>query len=56
MLIVLNGCYHVSLEEANLDKLIMLELEKLKLILDSASAFGKPNPSAKQLHGLEVEE
>jgi hypothetical protein len=29
-------------------------LEKLKLILDSASAFGKPNPSAKQMHGLEV--
>jgi hypothetical protein len=26
------------------------------LILDSASAFGKPNPSAKQLHGIEVEE
>jgi hypothetical protein len=26
------------------------------LILDSAIAFGKPNPSAKQLHGLEVEE
>jgi hypothetical protein len=26
------------------------------LILDSASAFGKPNPLAKQLHGLEVEE
>jgi hypothetical protein len=26
------------------------------LILDTASAFGKPNPSAKQLHGLEVEE
>jgi hypothetical protein len=24
--------------------------------LDTASAFGKPNPSAKQLHGLEVEE
>jgi hypothetical protein len=22
----------------------MLELEKLKLVLDSASAFGKPNP------------
>ena len=35
---------------------MMLELEKLKLILDSASAFGKPNPSAKQLHDLEVEE
>jgi hypothetical protein len=26
------------------------------LILDTASAFGKPNPSTKQLHGLEVEE
>jgi hypothetical protein len=34
----------------------MLELEKLKLVLDSTSAFGKPNHSAKQLHGLEVEE
>jgi hypothetical protein len=29
----------------------MLELEKLKFILDSASPFGKPNRSAKQLHG-----
>jgi hypothetical protein len=37
-------------------KLMMLELEKLKLILDSASAFGKTNLSAKQLYGLEVEE
>jgi hypothetical protein len=44
MLIVLNDCYHVCLEEANLAKLIMLELENLKLILDSASAFSKPNP------------
>jgi hypothetical protein len=35
---------------------MILEVEKLKMILDSASAFGKPNPSAKQLHGLEVEE
>jgi hypothetical protein len=35
---------------------MILELEELKLILDSASAFGKPNPSAKQLHGLEIEE
>jgi hypothetical protein len=26
------------------------------LILETSSAFGKPNPSAKQLHGLEVEE
>ena len=34
----------------------MLKLEKLKLFLDSASDFGKPNPSAKQIHGLEVEE
>jgi hypothetical protein len=34
----------------------MLELENLKLVLDSASAFGKPNPPDKQLHGLEVEE
>jgi hypothetical protein len=33
----------------------MVELEKLKLFLDSASAFGKLNPLAKQLHGLEVE-
>jgi hypothetical protein len=31
-------------KEQNLVKLIMLELEKLKLFLDSASAFGKPNP------------
>ena len=35
---------------------MILELEKLKLILDSASGFGKPNPLAKQLNGLEVEE
>jgi hypothetical protein len=35
---------------------MILELEKLKLILHSASAFGKPNPSTKQLPGLEVEE
>jgi hypothetical protein len=34
----------------------MLEFEKLKIDLDSASAFGKPNPSAKHLHGQEVEE
>jgi hypothetical protein len=35
---------------------MILEWEKLKFILDSASAFGKQNPSTKQLHGLEVEE
>jgi hypothetical protein len=34
----------------------VVELEKLQLVLDSSSAFGKPNPLAKQLHGLEVEE
>jgi hypothetical protein len=28
-------------------KRVTLKLEKLNLILDSASAFGKPNPSAK---------
>jgi hypothetical protein len=56
LLVVLNACYHVCLEGANLAKIMMLEIEKLKLILDSASAFRKPNPSAKQLHGLEVEE
>jgi hypothetical protein len=36
-----------ALKGANLVKLIMLELEKLKLILDSVSVFGKSNPSAK---------
>jgi hypothetical protein len=56
LLIVLNACHHVCLEGANLAKIMMLEIEKLKWILESASAFGKPNPSAKQLHGLEVEE
>jgi hypothetical protein len=56
LLIVLNACYHVCLEGANLAKLMMLEFEKLKWILETAIAFGKPNPSGKQLHGLEVEE
>jgi hypothetical protein len=44
MLIVLNDYYHVCLEEANLAKLMMLELGKLKLILDSASAFWQTKP------------
>jgi hypothetical protein len=57
LLIELIGCYHECLEEANLAKLMMVEFEKLKqLILETGSAFGKPNPSAKQLHSLEVEE
>jgi hypothetical protein len=34
----------------------VIELEKLKLVLDLVSAFGKPTPSTKQPHGLEVEE
>ena len=56
MLIELNACYHVCLEGANLAKIMMLEIEELKKwILVTASAFGKPNPSAKQLHSLEVE-
>jgi hypothetical protein len=57
LLIELNDCYHVCLEGANLAKLMRIEFEKLKkLILETASAFGKSNPSAKQLHSLEVEE
>jgi hypothetical protein len=53
LLIELNACYQVCLEGANLAKIMMLEFERLKkLILETASAFGKPNPSAKQLHSL----
>jgi hypothetical protein len=44
LLIELNACYHVCLEGANLAKLMMIKFEKLKLILETASAFGKPNP------------
>jgi hypothetical protein len=44
MLIVLNDCYHVCLEEANLAKLMMLEQGKSKLILDSTSAFWQTKP------------
>jgi hypothetical protein len=57
LLIELNACHHGCLEGANLAKLMMTEFEKLKKMnLKTASAFGKPNPSAKQLHSLEVEE
>jgi hypothetical protein len=31
MLIVLNDCYHVCLERANLAKVMILEMEKLKV-------------------------
>jgi hypothetical protein len=44
MLIVLNDCYHVCLEGANLAKVMKLELEKLKLILDSTSALVNQTP------------
>jgi hypothetical protein len=33
-----------------------MEIEKLKLDLDSVSGFGQLNPSAKKLHGLDIEE
>jgi hypothetical protein len=57
LLFALNACYHVCLEGANLAKINDTKNWKAKILfLDSASAFGKPNPSAKQLHGLEVEE
>jgi hypothetical protein len=56
VLLALNTCYHVCVEGCKPSLRNIIELENLKLVLDSASAFGKPNPSAKQLHGLEVEE
>jgi hypothetical protein len=31
LLIVLNVCYHVCLERANVAKIMMLEIEKLKI-------------------------
>jgi hypothetical protein len=52
LLVELIGCYHVCLEGANLAKLMMVEFEKLKIDFRNS----KPNPSAKQLHSLEVEE
>jgi hypothetical protein len=55
VLLALNACYHVCVEGSKPSLRNIIELEKLKFVLDSASAFGKPNPSAKQPHGLEVE-
>jgi hypothetical protein len=55
MLNVLNEFYHVCLEMSKPSLINHAKTGKLKLFLDSASAFGKPNPSAKQLH-LDVEE
>jgi hypothetical protein len=36
--------------------MVMIELEKLKLVLDSTSALANQTPSAKHIHGIEVEE
>jgi hypothetical protein len=45
LLIELNACYHVCLEGANLAKLMMIELEKLKkLILETAKCFWQTKP------------
>jgi hypothetical protein len=43
VLIALNVCYHVCLERSKLSLKDIIELEKLKLVLDPASDFGKPN-------------
>jgi hypothetical protein len=56
VLLALNACYHVWIARSSPRQRNITELEKLKRVLDSASAFGKPNPSVKQLHGLVVEE
>jgi hypothetical protein len=49
MLIVLNDCYHVCLEGANLAKSKNTRIGKAKLILDSASTFGKPKPLSQKV-------
>jgi hypothetical protein len=56
MLFAINACYHVWLEGCQPSLTNIIELKRLKLDLDSASAFGKQNPLAEQLHSLEVEE
>jgi hypothetical protein len=56
VLMSLNACYHVCLEGSKPSLKNIIDLNKLKFDLDSASSFGKPNPLAKQLNGLEVEE
>jgi hypothetical protein len=56
VLVALKCLLPCMLKREQLSSKDIIELEKLKLILNSASAFGKPNPIAKQLHGLEVEE
>jgi hypothetical protein len=44
MLIVLNDCYHVCLERANLAKLLILELEKLKIDFRLSLCFWQTKP------------
>jgi hypothetical protein len=56
LLCAINACYHVCLEGCSSRLRNIVEIKRLKSDLDSASAIGKPNPSAKQLYGLEVEE
>jgi hypothetical protein len=57
MLVALNDCYLLCLERSKPSLIKYVRTGKAKIAsLDLASAFGKPNPSAKQLHGLEVEE
>jgi hypothetical protein len=51
-----NAFYYVCLEGETLAKIMMLEFEKLKVNFRNSYCFGKPNPSAKHLPSLEVEE
>jgi hypothetical protein len=43
-LIVLNDCYHVCLERANLAKIMILEMEKLKVGLRYSYCFWQTKP------------
>jgi hypothetical protein len=44
VLLALNGCYHVWIARRKPSLKNIIELEKLKLVLNSASAFGKTKP------------
>jgi hypothetical protein len=56
MLVVLNGCYHVCLERSKPSLINYARIGKAKIVSRLTSAFGKLNPSAKHLNGLEVDE
>jgi hypothetical protein len=47
VLLALNASYYVCVEGSKPSLRNIIELGKLKVVLDLASAFGKPNPSAK---------